>query len=173
MMHAHHVSRTPGLTALDWRGHLLRGLGRASHGAGTYLCTAPRALQHYRAQVGQSARVYRVRVDTDGFLDCASPMDSSALHGLGHWCDQLRIAADVLPNAPRQFAAALRRSQTSVDGLVRVMLREMGAVACTHALLGAGVPGLFYRVGDGSTLSQPNLVVFDDGRLAVQGEGIE
>lgn len=173
MMHAHHVSRTPGIAALDWRGHWLRGLGRASHGAGTYLCTAPRALQHYRAQAGLGARVYGVQVDTAGFLDCASPVESVALQGLDHWRRQLRATAATPLHAPRQFAAALQRSRGSVDGLVRVMLRELGAVACTQALLDAGVPGLFYRVGDGSTLSHPNIVVFDDGRLAVQGEGFE
>lgn len=172
MIRAHHVSRTPGITALDWRGHWLRGLGRASHGAGTYLCTAQRALQHYRAQAGQGARVYSVRVDATGFLDCASPAGLSLPQGLARWADTLRAMA-APANAPRQFSEALQRSRGSVDGMVRVMLRELGAVECTNALLRAGVPGLFFRVGDGSSLAHPNIVCFDDGRLAIQGEGIE
>lgn len=172
-MIAHHVSRAHGITALDWRGHWLRGLGRASHGAGTYLCTAQRAVAYYRAQVGKGARVYAVRADTAGFLDCASPFEAVSLHSLEPWAHKVRAASSYRHPMPPQFAAALRRTQSSVEGLVRVMLRELGAVECTNALLRAGVPGLLYRVGDGSTLSQPNMVVFDDGRLAIQGEDIE
>lgn len=172
-MIAHHVSRALGITVLDWRGNWLRGLGRASHGAGTYLCTAPRAVDYYRAQVGQGARVYAVHADTAGFMDCVSPIESVTQPSLTPWTQKMRtVESDRHPMQP-QFAAALRRTQASVDGLVRLMLREMGAVECSKALLRAGIPGLLYRVGDGSTLSHPNMVVFDDDRLTVQGEEIE
>lgn len=148
-MNAFHVSSVHGLPSLDWRGSLGRGLGRASHGGGVYLCTSPRVCDRYKSQVGVGATVYHARIDVEGFVPT--------------WG-----VATLLPAFLQyQGTEHPRHKHATADHLVHRAVRSLGASGCADALLGSGVPGLLFCCGDGSTTQSPNILVIDVRRITL------